>query len=1094
MTQTPKTSEAYASHIPALHTLIAMGWRFMSAAECLKARGGNTGVVMKDVLVAELKKRTFDYKGNSYPLSPNAIDQIVRELTSPVMNEGLETANERLYDHITLGITVTEFVGGKKYSPTVQVIDWTDPTQNSFIVTEELEVLASGGTHTRRPDVVCYVNGLPLVIIEAKRPDSGNPNKSMVIEGISQNIRNQRTDEIPLLFAYSQLLMSVSGIEGKYATTKTPAKFWANWRDEDIAEDSFNEIKNVSPDANTIDALFEDKPYWKRQYFENLWSGHNVPTEQDRLIISLLRHDRLLEFIRYFILFDKKVGKIAARYQQAFGIKALLERIRQKRPDGGRKGGVVWHTTGSGKSFTMVFLTKALLLNEGLKQCRIVVVTDRLDLERQLSKSFISAGAFGSDIGTKKDGEKTKTKSGRDLAKRIGQGNERIIFSIIDKFHGASKYKECKNTSSDLIVLIDEGHRSHGGENHERMKQALPNASYVAFTGTPLLKGDKTTSKFGPIVHAYTMQRAVEDGAVTPLLYEERKPVLGINAKAIDNWFEKITLGLTDSQKSDLKQKYGKKGPIYGSANRIDLIAWDIAVHFSENIKSLGGGLKGQLATDSKISAIRYKEALDATDRVTSAIIMSPPDTREDHVDVDNAKLPEIQEWWKINVGNNTEDYERETLENFATDGRPDILIVVSKLLTGFDEPRNGVLYIDKKLEKHNLIQAIARVNRLHEAKKYGLLIDYRGILKELDTAIRDYQDLADRTQGGYDIKDIEGLYHQVDTEYKRLPSLHDALWAHFSTVQNKKDLEQYRHVLVPHYKEDEDGEAYDVRQKVREDFYASLSEFGMCLKIALSSHSFFEDGSFSEKQIEHYKNDLKFFTNLRKIAKQDAQETVDFSIYEEQIRNLVDKHVVGEEVAEPDGVILLNEIGNNDPETWGDDQARNEADVIRSRVTKTIEQELCDDPYAQKVFSELLKEAISEAAALFNHPKMQYFLFEELDNKVSNRDTGQVSAEFGDNKQAAAYYGLFKLTKGDEYFVDLDEEKSAALILEAKAIDKIVRNSVAENSLNPQNIETEIRKALLPRLYGLIGLDDAKEVIEQVIQITRVGLSKKGN
>ncbi|MFD1157935.1 type I restriction endonuclease subunit R [Roseovarius aestuarii] len=1093
MTKTPETSEAYASHIPALHILMAMGWKFMSQADCLAARSGNTGVVMRGVLVEQLKERTFEYKGRLYPLSTNAIDQIVREVTSPALNEGLETANERLYDQITLGITVTEFVDGNRYSPTIQLIDWGNLGNNSFIVTEELEVLSAGGTHTRRPDVVCYVNGLPLVVIEAKRPDSGNPNKSMVVEGISQSIRNQRTDEIPQLFAYSQLLMSVSGIDGKYATTKTPSKFWSNWREEEIEESEFSKIKSYVPDRQSADALFADKPFWKRQYFEELWTAHNLPTEQDKLIVSLLRHDRLLEFIRYFILFDKKVGKIAARYQQAFGIKALLDRITQKRVDGGREGGVVWHTTGSGKSFTMVFLTKALLLHEQLKRCRIVVVTDRIDLERQLSKTFMSSGAFGSDIGTKKDGEKAKAQSGRDLAKRIGQGKERIIFSIIDKFYGASKFPECRNTSSDLIVLVDEGHRSHGGENHERMKQALPNAAYVAFTGTPLLTKDKTTSKFGPIVHAYTMQRAVEDGTVTPLLYEERKPVLDVNETAIDNWFEKITLGLTDSQKNDLKKKYGTKGPVYGSANRIDLIAWDIAVHFSENIKSLGGGLKGQLATDSKISAIRYKEALDKTGLVTSAIIMSPPDTREDHSDVDNAKLPEIQEWWKNNVGNDPEEYERQVLEDFGTDGRPDILIVVSKLLTGFDEPRNGVLYIDKKLEKHNLIQAIARVNRLHEAKKYGLLIDYRGILRELDTAIRDYQDLAERTQGGYDIEDLEGLYNQVDTEYKRLPSLHDALWAHFAAVQNRQDLEQYRQILVPHFQNDDDGVPYDVRQKIREDFYASLSEFGMCLKIALSSRSFFEDGGVSEERIEQYKSNLKFFTNLRKIAKQDAQETVDFSIYEEQIRNLVDKHVVGEEVLDPEGVISLTDIGNTDPEGWDAEHARNEADVIRSRVTKTIEQALGEDPYAQKVFSELLKEAISEAEALFDHPIKQYLLFKELEEKVKDRRVEQIPSELSENRRAAAYFGLFKLAKGEEYFESLDVVGMDQLISEALEIDTIVRNAIAENSLNPQNIETEIRKNLLPRLFKLIGLDDAKEVIEQVILITRVGLGKKG-
>ena len=329
-----------------------------------------------------------------------------------------------------------------------------------------------------------------------------------------------------------------------------------------------------------------------------------LPTEQDWLIISLLRPDRLLEFIRLFILFDRKVGKIAARYQQAFGIKSLLDRVSQTRPDGGREGGVIWHTTGSGKSNLMVFLCKALLLDPELADCRVIVVTDRVDLEKQLSSTFLTGGAFGSDVATKKDGEKAKVQSGRDLAERIGSGNERIIFTLLQKFNSATKLPECKNTSDKLIVLIDEGHRSQGGENHERMRKALPNAAYVAFTGTPLLKDDKTRNKFGPILHAYTMQRAVEDGAVTPLVYEERKPVVDINEAAIDAWFEKITAGLSDKQRSDLKKKFSTRGQIYGANNRIDLIAYDIAVHFNENFAKLDLGLKAQLATDSKTSAI----------------------------------------------------------------------------------------------------------------------------------------------------------------------------------------------------------------------------------------------------------------------------------------------------------------------------------------------------------------------------------------------------------------------------------------------------------------------------------------------------------
>ena len=1091
---TPETKEEYSAQVPALRVLSALGWNYLAPNRALAARGGSTqDVVLTDVLVEELRKRRFEYKGKEYPLSTNAIDQIVRELSSPAMHEGLLTANEALYNKLTLGVTVTEFVDGKKHSPTIPIIEWDDPKANSFIVTEEFEVLSAGGTHTRRPDLVCFVNGLPLVVIEAKRPDSGNPNKSMLDEGISQNIRNQKTDEIPKLFAYSQLLLSLSGNDGRYGTTKTPKKFWTNWREEDFDEGHFLATKNTPLDEEVKKAVFGHRPPAFRDYFERLWSGSQFPTDQDRLLISLLSKERLLEFVRFFILFDRKVGKVAARHQQAFGIKKLIGRINKRNPDGGREGGVIWHTTGSGKSFTMVFLCKALLLHDSLKECRVVVVTDRIDLETQLSRTFLSGGAFGSAIAAKKDGEKAKVSSGRDLAKRIGEGQERIIFTIIAKFHTASKLSECRNPSENMIVLVDEGHRSHGGEGHERMRKALPNAAYVAFTGTPLLKNEKTTNKFGPIVHAYTMQRAVEDGAVTPLLYEERQPELEVNEKAIDNWFDKITLGLSDRQKSDLKKKWGKKGPIYGSANRIELIAWDIAVHFNENFKKMGQGLKGQIATDSKRAAIMYKKALDATGLVTSAVVISPPDTREGHADVDESELPEVQQWWKDNVGHDGDDYERRVIEDFSTEGRPDLLIVVDKLLTGFDEPRNAVLYIDKPLKEHNLIQAIARVNRLHDAKEYGLLIDYRGILKELDTAIAQYQDLASKTQGGYDIEDLEGLYQQVSTEYKRLPGLHDKLWAIFKGVENKQDLEQYRQVLVPRFEEDEDGNSYDANQVVREDFYEALTKFGLCLKTALASQTFYEDASFPEDLIEKYKRDLRFFSNLRKIAKQDAQETVDYSTYEEQIRKLVDKHVVGSEVKDAEGVLLVNELGKGeDPKKWTKEKTRNETDIIRSRLKKTIQQELADDPYAQVVFSALLKQAIAEAEALFNHPYKQYMLFKDFEQKVANRDLDTVPDTFGDNKHAKAYYGAFRLVLDDGQFEQLAANDGQAFIDEALAIDETVKQAVAEHSVNPQDIEAEIRRGLLPRLFKLIGLDHAKEVIERVIQITRVGLSRE--
>jgi type I restriction enzyme R subunit len=1087
MSQAPDTAEIYSSHVPALATLVTLGWSYMPPVECIAARGGNQGVLLLPVLVEELRRRTFDYKGKTYPLSINAIDQIVRELSSPALNEGLLTANERIYNALTLGVTVTEFVGGKRHGVTVPIIDWARPLANRFTVTEEVEVLATGGVHTRRPDIVGYVNGIPLLVIEAKRPDSGNPNRSMVDEGISQMIRNQGQDDIPHLFAYAQLLVSIGMTDGRYATTRTPKKFWARWREEVLDEAHFKEVKNRALETDPREALLRDRLSDVKAHFVSLWSEEQAVTGQDRLLISLCSPERLLDLTRAFMFYDRKAGKIVARHQQYFGIKALLERVRTLRPDGGRESGVIWHTTGSGKSFTMVLLCKALLLDDALKNCRVVVVTDRRDLEKQLAGNFLTGGAFGSGVADK-DSAKAKASSGRDLARRIGKGAERIIFTIINKFAGASKLPECHNDSPDMIVLVDEGHRSQGGENHERMRQALPKASYIAFTGTPLLKDDKTANKFGRIIHAYTMRDAVSDGTVTPLLYEERRPVLDINDAAIDNWFEKITLGLSEKQQSDLKAKYGKKGPVYGSANRIDLIAWDIAVHFKANFKDLDLGLKGQIATDSKLSAIRYKKALDATGLVTSAIVISSPDTREGHEEVDESELPEVLQWWKDNVTGNPEDYEKAIIEDFSTEGRPDLLIVVDKLLTGFDEPRNAVLYIDKPLKQHNLIQAIARVNRLHEQKKFGLLIDYRGILAELDSALTDYQSLADQTQGGFDIADIDSLYANVSTEYKKLPALHEALWEIFASVRNRSDIEQYRQVLVPRYVEEEAGLSTDVHQKVREDFYEALTVFGMTLRTALATRSFFEDRAFSDTQIAAYKRDLKFFSNLRRMAKQDAQETVDFSAYESQIRKIVDRYVIGEDVVADGNLLVVNDLASQRPEEWSEEKTRNETDIIRTRLTRTIEQDLIDDPYAQRHFSELLKSAIAEASALFDYPLKQYAIFKDVEEQVAERKVDGTPTVLNGNRHAAAYFGIIRLAVGDGRALGPDVDEFAAAAVD---IDRMVQTAVAENSLNPANVEAAIRQAVLPRLFTLAGLDLARSITDQVVDVTRVGLSR---
>ena len=1086
----PKFQEEYSAKLPALALLTNLGWRFLSPENSLEKRGGKFDeVILADELRAQLQKRRYSFEGEAHFLSDKSIDNLISEISSPAMNEGLLTANEKMYNHLLYGISVTEFVEGKKTNPTVAIIDWHNLENNSFLFTEEFSVTRAGGVESRRPDIVCFVNGIPLVVIEAKRPDSKSSKGPTVQEGISQTIRNQRPAEIPLLYAYSQLLISISGVDARYGTCATPDKFWAAWREEDISDLDMLTIKNKRLSTTQKQGLFSHRKPDDLAWYENLIAGGDLAvTAQDQLLISLLSPDRLLEMIRFYTLFDTRFGKIVARYQQVFGNKRLIERVNTKDKNGSRQGGVIWHTTGSGKSFTMVFLSRALVQLDALKQCRIVVVTDRLDLERQLSRTFSASG----ELSTKKDKTAAMATSGTRLAEQIGHGNERIIFSLVQKFNSAAKLPECRNDSSDIIVLIDEGHRSQSGENSIRMEQALPNAAFVAFTGTPLLKDDKTQKKFGPIVHSYTMQRAVEDKTVTPLLYEERIPDLDVNEGAIDSWFDRITKGLTDEQKTDLKRKFAKKGQVYNADDRIRLIALDIANHFDANVSD---GLKAQLACESKSAAIAYKKHLDDAGLFESAVVMSAPDTREGNTDIDESTIPEVARWWKDNVGSQDEqEHTKNVVERFDKDPELKLLIVVDKLLTGFDEPKNSVLYIDKSIKGHNLIQAIARVNRLHPLKEYGLLIDYRGILAELDTTIKKYQDLAARTQGGFDIEDLVGLYEQMSTEYKRLPQLHKTLWEIFSGVSNKNDIEQLRQVLIPKMRE-VDGEMVDVNLKVRDDFYEALSEFSSCLKVGLQSATFYEDKSFSEGDRRLYKETVKQFSSLRQLAKQDAGETIEYDEYAEQVKKLLDRHVVGVEVREAQGVYEVGKMGNvENPEDWSEDKTRNETDIIKTRITKTIEQGLRDDPYAQEAFSKLLRDAIEEAEKLFEHPLKQYMLFREFEEDVQERRLDDIPDVFEGNQHAQAYFGVFKKCLLEAFRI-LDETTQDKWVQLAFTVDASVNVSVNENSINPQNIESDIRKKLLPMMFGECksiggGMDQAKKIVEMIVQIVRIGLS----
>ncbi|MBE0616977.1 MAG: HsdR family type I site-specific deoxyribonuclease, partial [Proteobacteria bacterium] len=528
------------------------------------------------------------------------------------------------------------------------------------------------------------------------------------------------------LFLYSQLLLALSKNDAKYGTAGTPAKFWAVWKEREAAEETIREAVNRALTGAQKDKLFAGRFRYVREHFEALErDGGREVTEQDRALYGLCRPERLLELAYRFVLYDAGEKKIA-RYQQYFCVRKIMDRIRRRGPEGTRPGGVVWHTQGSGKSLTMVMLAKAIALEPSIEDHKIVLVTDRIDLDDQLYRTFHSCG---------KEVEQART--GKDLLEMLTGHKQRIITTVIDKFDAAVGRKDARNDSADVFVLVDEGHRGQYGPRHAKMRRVLPNACYIGFTGTPVMKKDRdTVRQFGGLIDTYTIGQAVEDMAVVPLLYEGRHVVQKVDAESIDGWFEKITAELTAEQAADLKRKFATTGQLNKAEQKVMRVAWDVSEHFRDNWQHTP--FKAQLVTPDKATALLYKKYLDEFGRVSSEVLISGPDEREGETDLYEENRSEVVRFWKAMMAKHgsEKEYNKQVINAFKKADDPEILIVVDKLLTGFDAPRNTVLYLARSLKEHTLLQAIARVNRLHDGKDFGFIIDYYGVLESLDHAL----------------------------------------------------------------------------------------------------------------------------------------------------------------------------------------------------------------------------------------------------------------------------------------------------------------------------------------------------------------------
>ena len=1011
--------EINASQRPALALFEAMGYTYISPADCDKQRGSRYHVLLRDILRGQLRRlNRYVYAGAENEFSAANIERAMEDLDEP-LTDGLVRTSEKIYDALLLGKSYPETVGdGKMLSFNLRYIDWDNPQNNVFHVTEEFAVDSRDRQHNARPDIVLFINGIPFAVIECKAPHIP------VDEAVGQMIRNQQAAYIPQLFKFAQLVVATNKNAVKYATVGTPKKFWSVWKEQD---DEWLQTR--------LKALVPDR----------------MPTEQDRNIVSLFSRERVFELIRYFILFDANVKKVC-RYQQFFAVREIMKTIAESDEHGNRRSGVIWHTQGSGKSLTMVMLAKTILME--LKDChpRVVIVTDRKELDAQIAATFAHTRLTPA-----------RATSGRHLVELVNSARADVITSIINKFNTVER-QEVKNPSRDIFVLVDESHRSNYGLMATRMRSVFPNACYIGFTGTPLMKSEKNTmARFGRLIHKYTIRDGVEDGAIVPLIYEGRFVEQKVDEENIDLWFKQTTRRLTEAQREDLRRKWSSIRRLTSTDARIKRIALDISEHFIEGYKDTG--FKAMLATNYKRDAIRYLECFEQFGDLNCAVVISPPDMREGVDDADEGADDLVVSFWnKMMQQYGDADRYEEAIKNRFCDGEIDILIVCSKLLTGFDAPLCQVLYIDKELKEHGLLQAIARTNRLHEGKDYGLIVDYRGLIEKLDTAMDMYSGAGlENFDGG----DLKGVVVDVMSAIGNLRSAYTQLVELFAPVGSISDAEAV--------------EVFLADDKMRQDFYTLLCAFGRALHLVLNAEQAYN--ALSKEERQKYQDTFIFFSKVRRSVKLQYCDAIDNAEYEPLMQNLLDTHL---SVARLKKITSPIDILNKDDfekelEELG--SLRSKADAIASRMTRSISEKRDENPAYYDSFSKRIRDAlalykekvISEAEYL---AKMRTI----MEDYHAGRSTVSYPERIKNNVHAQAFFGVLTAL-----FDEVEDERiTPDFVAEvSEEITKIVASHSQVDWTNNKTIHDRISQDIDDLFYKYEkehGLKLSFDLIDKII------------
>ena len=964
-------------------------------------------------------------RGNGY--DDEIITKVLYELDKASglgSNKPLVAANRAVYEQLRYGVNVQPEVG--EHRVTVKLIDWGHPFNNDFGIAEEVTLK---GENTKRPDVVLYINGIAIGVLELKRSTVS------VSEGIRQNLTNQREDFIEWFFATVQLVMAGNETQGlHYAVIKTPEKHWLRWKEAD-----------AHPDA-----------------------GDNLLLRELSQICNKIR---LLDILHNFIVFDAGTKKIC-RHNQFFGVQAAAENVKR------REGGIIWHTQGSGKSLTMVWLAKSIL--ETIPNARVLIITDRTELDEQIEQVFM-----GVNENIK------RTQSGSHLLQVLTNSAERLVCSLVHKFGRSGEIADTDTDDYDdyvkdieenlpdgfqpkgeFFIFVDECHRTQSGKLHKAMKVLLPNATLIGFTGTPLLKSDKQRSieTFGPYIHTYKYDEAVEDKVVLDLRYEARDVDQNLTSQEeIDQWFEDKTRGLTETAKARLRQRWSTMQNVLSSKERLDKIVTDIDFDMANRDRLKNGRGNAMLVADSIFSACRFFQLFQETPlKGKCAIVTSYRPTvdaiaREETGEGLTDRQTEYYIYRQMladhfNEPENTamhkaDRFEREVKKLFIE--KPEemkLLIVVDKLLTGFDAPPATYLYIDKNMQDHGLFQAICRVNRLDgEDKEFGYIVDYKDLFRSLEQAITDYTGEAFEN---FDPEDVQGLLKDRRKKGKeRLEETREAVKTLCEPVEPPRDSAAY----IRYFCGQDTGnlEQLKANEPKREKLYKFTAAFVRAY--ANLANEMIEAG-YSNDEAQEIKNEVRHYDNVSQEIKLASGDYVDLKAYEPDMRHLIDTYITAEEsetlstLGDIPLVELIVEQGAEALDLLPESIRTNEAAIaatIANNVRRLIVDRSDVNPRYYEEISRLLDDIIRQRRQEAIDYRQYLSEMEELSGRIAEHENeDRHPSNINTNPLRAFFDNLDDLPE--------DQREAAAL-----AIDTAIRETKQDDWRNNRFKKIQVRNAI---------------------------------